>query len=42
MSPPVSPFAGWAGGARERRAFDFYRIFSAPAIFSDGGGGSTL
>ncbi|WQF86787.1 Putative zn(2)Cys(6) fungal-type DNA-binding domain, fungal transcription factor [Colletotrichum destructivum] len=36
LSPPVSPFADWAGGAKEQRAFDFYRNFSAPSIFSDG------
>ncbi|KAF4900543.1 Aspercryptin biosynthesis cluster-specific transcription regulator atnN [Colletotrichum fructicola] len=42
LNPPISPFADWAGGSREQRAFDFYRNFSAPAIFSDGSGGSTL
>ncbi|TDZ14098.1 Aspercryptin biosynthesis cluster-specific transcription regulator atnN [Colletotrichum orbiculare MAFF 240422] len=42
LTPPVSSFGDWAGGTREQRAFDFYRNFSAPAIFSDGGGGSTL
>ncbi|KAJ3963065.1 hypothetical protein N0V92_000206 [Colletotrichum tropicale] len=42
LTPPISPFADWAGGSREQRAFDFYRNFSAPAIFSDGSGGSTL
>ncbi|TIC90998.1 Transcriptional regulatory protein moc3 [Colletotrichum higginsianum] len=36
LSPPVSPFADWAGGTKEQRAFDFYRSFSAPSIFSDG------
>ncbi|GKT93636.1 C6 zinc finger domain-containing protein [Colletotrichum tofieldiae] len=36
LSPPVSPFADWAAGTREQRAFDFYRNFSAPSIFSDG------
>ncbi|KAI8201879.1 Aspercryptin biosynthesis cluster-specific transcription regulator atnN [Colletotrichum sp. SAR 10_65] len=42
LTPPISPFADWAAGSREQRAFDFYRNFSAPAIFSDGSGGSTL
>ncbi|KAF9880294.1 hypothetical protein CkaCkLH20_02248 [Colletotrichum karsti] len=42
LSPSVSPYADWVGGTREQRAFDFYRNFSAPAIFSDGGGGLTL
>ncbi|KAI3553149.1 C6 zinc finger protein [Colletotrichum abscissum] len=36
LSPAVSAFADWAGGSREQRAFDFYRNFSAPSIFSDG------
>ncbi|KAK1977887.1 C6 zinc finger protein [Colletotrichum cereale] len=36
LSPPISNFADWADGTREQRAFDFYRNFSAPSIFSDG------
>ncbi|KAF6834585.1 C6 zinc finger domain protein [Colletotrichum plurivorum] len=36
----ISLFADWNGG--EQRAFDFYRNFSAPAIFNDGAAGSVL
>ncbi|KAL0933624.1 C6 zinc finger domain protein [Colletotrichum truncatum] len=42
LSPPLSPFADWVGGVREQHAFDFYRSFSAPSIFSDDSSSSTL
>ncbi|KDN70018.1 putative C6 zinc finger protein [Colletotrichum sublineola] len=36
LSPSISFFSDWAGGSREQRAFEFYRNFSVPSIFSDG------